>query len=995
MDLRTHRGSTASAVGHFAVVYPYTKQGLCAIGFVGSNGQLKRMAQAMKEKGTVEISYEDRCEDYKRNNYVPLRRRKRLNICFPRGDISIKWQDLGEGNSIVIAMHELCFSSSEDETERVVIFPNGENEEDNIGSYLSEHFVLPEQWKEEYTSPEYFKKNILPLRVITNPEFKRYSDMVAYSFKLSSKKMEEAISNNLKAGRLRIEGGHPEGYFNPQETEQKIEYVKNNLRPIVKTLETSPPYHDANSADEVFDPAFLGLEDKHLLLMQARGAQSILNRFRQGKKKYAIIGGEQGIGKSMMALMVVKALAKNKDKFRVLLSAPAEILPKWRDEEISSIPGAKITEVKTSEEALRYVREEQKDGIEFVLVSNDRVKYGPIKETGAVVWKRVTVNHDGKKYLPRSSGQVYDSSLRAWHCSTCYLPLVPGNKTDHVSTFPKTALWNVMAGKTPGESEEVVGQTQEGWALKKVRRETVNWKFTKRKCPYCGAPLTRPVSPCEPGGPKKNRWEIAKIFQKRLKADLVMIDEVHQNAGISLRANAYGRLCHAGKRVLGVTATTTNGKVSSLRNLKKPLDPQEFKNINHFHSSDLAFSKDFGSVETVQTIGRDEEGRITMTEVAGLSPLAVVNFLQPCCVFVDMPDMGIPLPEIKHHPAFIDMDEEHREAYNEFHGKLSSFSYRVGPGALIPALLNYADTQQEVAVNIKWKHRGSEETEERSLTSRALPGYSTKERWIAEKVVEEMQEGRPCFIFTNFTGKYAINERLQEVLKGYGIDAVILDTSVPASERTTWLQNNAGKVKVVIGNMALVGHGLDLIQWPTAIFAQLTYQTNLLRHSQHRSWRFGQEREVRVFYPVVNGTQQVSQFNKVMKQRGAALAAEGRIDHSELKKWTDNEDHHGLADLLSLILSEEEKEDRSSTWQKLSAIDSERVEQVSEGHYREALNKAIKIQQEEVIRKCEGKPLLEVEEIVEVAPVALRPIGEKIKISKKRSLESNQLCFIF
>lgn len=275
--------------------------------------------------------------------------------------------------------------------------------------------------------------------------------------------------------------------------------------------------------------------------------------------------------------------------------------------------------------------------------------------------------------------------------------------------------------------------------------------------------------------------------------------------------------------------------------------------------------------------------------------------------------MGLPLVELKEIPTFLDMDPEHRAAYEKFHNglydvcaKASAVSGSAGVWSKFnPAVLIYADRPDlGVAVTI-----GEETVYAPPLGDGS--DLHAKERWLVETVRQELAQGRRVTIYNSFTGVYDMNERLHDILTRSGIRCQILDepNTELRSERIAEYEEN--EIPVLITNQKLVEVGLDMMYWPTIIFYQMSYEVSTVRQSSRRAWRIGQDKECRVRYPVYQGSQAMKQFIHIMNGRGHALQTEGRIDKSELAQYSRDSQSSLARDLASCFASA----DVAQAWQ--------------------------------------------------------------------------------
>jgi SNF2 family DNA or RNA helicase len=87
----------------------------------------------------------------------------------------------------------------------------------------------------------------------------------------------------------------------------------------------------------------------------------------------------------------------------------------------------------------------------------------------------------------------------------------------------------------------------------------------------------------------------------------------------------------------------------------------------------------------------------------------------------------------------------------------------------------------------------------------------------------------------------------------------VLTAEVPPEQRESWYERHlkAG-MQVCICHPKLVQTGLDLLEFPTLIFAQTGYSIYVLRQASRRSWRIGQRQPVKVKYLHYASTMQES-----------------------------------------------------------------------------------------------------------------------------------------
>ncbi|CAD7783899.1 MAG: hypothetical protein KCCBMMGE_02308 [Candidatus Methanoperedenaceae archaeon GB37] len=81
----------------------------------------------------------------------------------------------------------------------------------------------------------------------------------------------------------------------------------------------------------------------------------------------------------------------------------------------------------------------------------------------------------------------------------------------------------------------------------------------------------------------------------------------------------------------------------------------------------------------------------------------------------------------------------------------------------------------------------------------------------------------------------------------------------------------------MICNPELVKTGLDLIEFPTVIYYQTGYSIYTLRQAARRTWRIGQDKDVRVYYLVYRDSMQETAMRLIATKLETSLAIEGDL----------------------------------------------------------------------------------------------------------------------
>jgi len=659
----------------------------------------------------------------------------------------------------------------------------------------------------------------------------------------------------------------------------------------------------------------------------------------------------------------------------VVLTSPGMTVPKWFEHEIrTTLPDAGMIKIGSFSEAERHFRRANGDipvmtaaqylskvragyrpkGLEFIVLSIDRAKLGPACWFFSGLWKRVASSKNEK----------------AWHCPDCGKVLTT---TVDKAVIPYRWYDFVEFPVAPAGNFTAAGMLRKG--------EKVKWKQKPpiRKCPHCGSVIMRPALKSRGETNQAPRWYAALLFKKlRKHFDIYVADEVHQTkAENSGRGFAFAEMVKASKKVLCLTGTLVNGMSTSVKEILWRTNARALLDEGFDHKTGvITWASRYGVLEKIIKVQNGDDGINTRRrryqerqprEKPGISPELAANHLLHQTVFLELPDIGLPLVKLKEIPVIVSLDEEHYDAYKTFHETLRQAcieafnSGKKGAFArFIPSTINAVD-RSDAGIIVEADGKVCE------FLAQGKDYYSAKERELVKIVQENLDENRGCFIYCNYTDRYDVHGRVREVLKAHGINASVLESHVPQEERINWLAEQARKgEKVIVSNMRLVETGLDLLPWPSLVFYQLNYDINTVRQASRRAWRISQTRECRVYYMVADGTQQMAQFEVCLGKRANALLTEGRLDRSELSRYVSKKRSMLATDLAQCIADEE----IGLKWTDLAAKDVEDVEMVEEARFQEVLRAANERLANETLRLCG----LAEEEIETIATDVEKPV---------------------
>ncbi|MFD1362773.1 DEAD/DEAH box helicase family protein [Lentibacillus salinarum] len=861
---------------------------------------------------------------------------------------------------------DIANAEEEDTLKGYIVCTDGD-----VGTAIAEHvirrFSLPNAWKAEYSS--IFSPFIRELKVIRNQAFQNlWPDFKMFRLNISEKQVKVLITEKISEGVLKIEQGDLNGTFHPGMSMK--EYLTENAKILAKKLRNKEPRYlqGAPIHPSIGDMARVPFPS------QAGVVQGLWNVFQDGNPM-TMVNGAMGVGKTIIACAMANRfhaenIKNGKSGSAFLISAPSITLNKWKYEEIlKTLPNAKVTIINSTEQALKLldkVRNGYKpQGMEFYLLSLDRAKLGHVPHF-AGIWKRV-----------RGSKHQY-----TWHCPDCYQPLV--KKDEDGEEYVHVEWDDIAEGEAPDPDDLRAYDSLNPnglsfvpkWKKKAKQFGKCNHHLMTGEEPSCNSKLWRPAVKSRGETRMKDRWNISLIM-KKIKGffDLYICDEVHQaKAEDSGRGDAFGQLVQAAPKQLLLTGTLTTGLSSSIKEILWKTMPYHLLKQGFDHrTSAVAWARRYGKIKTVINHEEQDNGWVVRKkrkaqqprEEAGISPQLTVQLLD-FTAFLDLPDIGLPLVNLKEEAEIVKLDDDHEAKYKVFHEELhqacKTKAHAGSKGAFakfIPATINYADNPSlgaRVAFT-KVDKSGTKSVE--TFEAEALPKdyFTAKERKLVETVRKELDQGRGCVIYNNYTGTYEMNDRTKYVLEVHGIDATILNESntLKRSEKLKQLENDG--VKVIICQMKLVEVGLDLMAWPTIIFNQLNYEINTVRQASRRAWRVGQDKECKVIYLVADGTQEMSQFLHLVKQRSHALMVEGVMDKSPLSGYAQDEQNNLASDLANCFADS----GLADVWKSLADKELEHVEMVDEANFKDVLQERMEQLSNKTRELCGLPPMQEMQ----------------------------------
>jgi len=555
------------------------------------------------------------------------------------------------------------------------------------------------------------------------------------------------------------------------------------------------------------------------------------------KEKNLIISAEMGTGKTIsgIALAYLQFLANGQKAMKTAVMCPSHLVSKWASE-IEATLGKKdkkiipyeIAIIRKWTDLIGYKNALLSNKLYFFIFSKEAAKLSyPIREAYAI---RKTLIRE--EYFDENGNHAIRS------------------KINKIKVCPDCGIVIKLEGRAN----------------------------RPRKCPECGT-ICRQV---DKDKPSTNRLSLASYFKTFPKGwiDLLILDELHElKGGDTAQGNAFGSIASQAKKCVGLTGTLLNGYASSLFYILFRLNPKMMKEKLKLDYSDLSrFVELYGAVQEFrQDMEMDMEGKVThmgrkvnVRELPRINPY-LLTLMLPFTIFLRLDEMNIALPDYEEHIQIIEPDQEWIGEYREYLSDLASSAHRnkrvlgsLANDSISICDLPFKDAFCEYAANAHYRAPVDESFQ------------TAKEKALISNIEAEFANGRKCLVFVTYTN-LGTSARIEGLLREQFPRKTIqvLPASVNANKREKWIEDHP--CDVLICNPELVKTGLDLLEFPTIIFYQTTYNVFTLKQASRRSWRIGQENKVKVIFMTYNNTAQRKALSLISQKLSASNSLEGRL----------------------------------------------------------------------------------------------------------------------
>ena len=428
----------------------------------------------------------------------------------------------------------------------------------------------------------------------------------------------------------------------------------------------------------------------------------------------------------------------------------------------------------------------------------------------------------------------------------------------------------------------------------------------------------------------------------RGRIDGLIIDELQDYNNNSGQGDAMNDLLGCAKRAVGLTGTLINGYSQGIFYLLYRVSPRLMQTDGKKYTATTNFNREYGVTETAYEVSdqgyhsnrRTAKRKLREKQLPGVSPLVYSRFLMNNAVFLSLNDMGKQLPEYEEIPVELQLPEDVLTEYQRIEEKftdvmkrqrdiatkvMSAFMslltvYPDQPYGMKPVLDPYCEIPLVQALD-RWD----------------ADTLNEKDLWLLEKVKEKIARHERVVIYTSWV-RIDTQERLEKLFREHNINVCVLRASVPTVKRKEWIEKQVENgVHVLITNPQLLETGLDLNDFTTLIYYNISYKLFTLRQSSRRSWRINQKApRIEVYFLYFKNVMQHRAIRLMASKLAVAGVIEGNLTDEGLAAMSECQD---LTTLLAQELTlglKNETEDIGDVFKKMAFLKPNEEEAAAE-----------------------------------------------------------------
>ncbi len=645
----------------------------------------------------------------------------------------------------------------------------------------------------------------------------------------------------------------------------------------------------------------------------------------------ALLIAECGSGKTKIGSAALRAHQQGRNPggktFNIVL-CPSQITDKWVREIEETLPDTFAGVVRDPAELETFYRAYHRDSKSaFAIISKEMARDGYMRRP-AVVWNRrrkaflcpdcgnvIMMELDGSKYRVKADALFFKRETDQNHkCEHC-----------------KSPLWTAL---DPNRQSEWVKAGSYGFIHRAFAEDTLS---------TCKDPLSREQITMIASDPSGNypaagayrRVSLSAYIKRRLKGRLdgLILDELHQYSNKSGQGDAMAELAGVAKKTIGMTATLINGYSKGIFYLLYRLASDLMIKDGREYRKPHSFNQEYGVTESVYELrearynanSRSSKTKKQEKQLPGVSPLVYSRFLMQSAAFLSLMDMGKDLPEYEEIPVALTMRPEVEEQYAKLEESFRTIfqSRRDISKKILSAYLGlltvYPD--QPYGHDPILNPIDPRETLVAPLDTSDPDELHEKDLKVLEIVRQKITRRERVLIYTSWV-RIDTQDKLMKLMAQNGIRAEVLPATVSPAKREQWVEARVKKgVQVLITNPSLVETGMDLNDFTTLIYYNISYNLFNLRQSSRRSWRINQKApRIEVYMLYYKNTMQHRAIKLMASKLAVASIIEGNISDEGLAAMSDCADMTSqLAKELTLGIKNE-VEDVAAAFKKMAVL---------------------------------------------------------------------------
>lgn len=606
-------------------------------------------------------------------------------------------------------------------------------------------------------------------------------------------------------------------------------------------------------------------------------------------ERAAIVNGEMGCGKTTVGIATAAVL--NAEGYRrTLVLSPPHLVYKWRREIQETIAGAKVWVLNGPDTLVKLLKLREQLGLpqqgqEFYVLGRVRMRMGfhwkpAFHRSRSLQGELASCPHCGSIVTDVDGEPISPVALEAEEsrrkCQSCHATLWTLMRPKGLSASDQSQAVLKALRRIPTIGEVTAKRLMQKFGesflaniLGDNIHEFINLMDGKGELVFSDRQanrMERAMANMEfgfgEGGYQPS--EFIKRYLPQGAFDLLIADEAHEyKNGGSAQGQAMGVLAAKARKTLLLTGTLMGGYGDDIFHLlfralpgRMIEDGYRPSRSGSMTAAAMAFMRDHGVLKDIYSestgvahkTARGSKVTVRTVKAPGFGPKSVLRCVLPFTVFLKLKDIGgNVLPPYDEEFREVVMDTAQADAYRDLAGRLTAELKQALAkrdttllGVVLNVLLAWPDCcfRAETVLHPRTRHTLAF-TPAQFNELQVMP----KERELIDICKAEKAQGRKVLAYTVYTGTRDTTSRLKVLLEQEGLKVSVLRASVEASRREDWIAEQLDRgIDVLLTNPELVKTGLDLLEFPTIVFAQTGFNVYTLQQAARRSWRIGHPR---------------------------------------------------------------------------------------------------------------------------------------------------------